>query len=393
MSTRLNLVAPDVMANPYPHFAELRRNAPVCQVEPGGVWAVSRYADAIHVFKNPQIFSSAGLQRSMQPPWLNHNPLAQGLLVMDPPQHTRTRALISRAFGPSMLTRIEPMLRTTTEQLVDMLLSQRSMEFISTCAPRIPAAAIGYLLGVDASLQKHFKHWADQLAAVSATSESDHEGQQRIRDAIQEMEGYLREVVEQRRRQPAQDMVSILLEGNALSEEELMAFLVLLLVAGFETAVNLLGNSMTLLAERPELLERLRGQPDLVPSFVDEVLRYESPAKSTFRLTTQEVELGGVKLPQHAVVIVLLGSACRDDAYVPDGEQFLPDRKTQSNLPFGHGLHFCLGAALARLEGRVVLEALLPRIRGVARKQEPLEWLPSLQIRGLKRLPVEFTPA
>lgn len=397
MRERLNLVDPDVLANPYPHFAELRRDAPVCQVDPGGLWAVTRYADAMHVFKNPQIFSSAGLQRSMLPPWLSHNPIAHSMLVMDPPQHGRARSRISRAFGPSLIARMEPMLRATAEQLTDALVSQRSADFISALALPLPAAAIGHLLGLDTSLHARFKLWCDQLAAVSATSESDLEGQQRIRHDIQEMEGYLREVVEQRRRQPTHDLVSSLLEdggeGDALTDEELMAFLFLLLPAGLETTVNLLGSAILLLSERPELLARLRDQPALLPLFIEEVLRYESPAKSTFRLTLQEVELGGVRLPQHSVLIVLMGSACRDEAYVPDAEQFIPERKTQGNLPFGYGIHFCLGAALARLEARVVLETLLPRIRGLSRKPEPLAWTPSIQIRGLLRLPVEVTPA
>jgi cytochrome P450 len=367
MRRRLNLVDPEVLANPYPHYAELRRNAPVSQVEPGGLWAVTRYADVMHVIKNPQLFSSAGLHRSMLPPWLGHNPLAHSLLVMDPPQHGRARALISHAFGPSMTAQLEPMLRTTAGQLADALVAQRSADFIPAFALPLPAAAIGQLLGLDVSLHSRFKQWSDDLAAVSATAPSDTEGQQRIRHSIQEMEHYLREVVEQRRRQPSQDLVSTLLEGwregEALREEELMAFLFLLLAAGLETTVNLLGNAILLLADRPELLQRLRAQPALLPLFIEEVLRYESPAKSTFRLTLQEVELGGVRLPQHSVLLLLMGSACRDEAYLPDAEQFLPERKTQGNLPFGHGLHFCLGAALTRLEARVALEALLPRIR------------------------------
>jgi cytochrome P450 len=397
MRSRLNLMDPEVLANPYPHFAELRRNAPVCQVEPGGIWAVTRHADVMHIFKNPQLFSSAGLQRSMEPPWLGYNPLARSLLVMDPPVHGRARALVSRAFGPSIIARLEPMIRAITEPLVDSLVSQRSVDFISTMALPLPAAVIGHMLGLDVTLHSRFKVWVDHLAGVSGIAESDLEGQQQTRHSIQEMERYLREVVEQRRLQPTQDVVSTLLEGwkegEALTDEEMMAFLFLFLAAGLDTTVNLLGNALLLLSDRPALLERLRAEPALLPSFIEEVLRYETPAPSTFRLTLQEVELGGVRLPQYSLLVVLLGSACRDEAYLPDAEQFLPDRKTQGNLPFGHGIHFCLGAALARLEARVALEALLPRIRGLSRKPEPLQWTPSFQIRGLKRLPVEVTPA
>ncbi|HZI03078.1 MAG TPA: cytochrome P450, partial [Archangium sp.] len=188
-------------------------------------------------------------------------------------------------------------------------------------------------------------------------------------------------------------LIQARVDGEALTEAELMAFLFLLLVAGFETTVNLLGNAAVLLADHPELLERLRAEPALVPSFIEEVLRYESPAQSTFRLTLEEVELGGVRLPQHSVLILLLGSASRDDAYVPEGERFLLERPQRGNLAFGHGVHFCLGAALSRLEARVALEALLPRIRSLSRGPEPLQWAPSIQLRGLTRLNVEVSPA
>lgn len=397
MSGRLNLVLPEVLANPYPHFARLRRESPVCQVDPGGMWAVTRYADVMHVLKNPQVYSSAGLQRSMEPAWLSHNPVARSVLVMDAPQHGRARALVSRAFGASVLTRLEPMLRATAGQLVSALVDQRTVDFFPALALPLPAAAIGHLLGLDASLYPRFKRWSDDLAAVSATAESDHEGQERIRSTIQEMEHYLREVVAERRREPREDLVSGLLqarvEGETLTDAELMSFLFLLLVAGFETTVNLLGNAVVLLADHPELLARLRAEPALVPAFIEEVLRYESPAKSTFRLTLEEVELGGVKLPRHSVLLLLLGAASRDEAYVPDAERFLLERPERGHLPFGHGAHFCLGAALARLEARVALEALLPRIQGLSRGPEPLQWVPSLQIRGLARLSVEVSPA
>ncbi len=397
MSARVNLLAPEVLANPYPVFAQLRRDAPVCQVEPGGMWAVTRYADVMSVLKNPQLFSSEGLARSMEPPWLGYNPLARSMLVMDPPRHGRSRALISRAFTPTTIARLEPFLRATAERLVDELVARREVDFLQALALPLPAAAIGHLMGLDASLYARFKHWTDHLAAISAISATDLEQQQQVHHTVKEMEGYLKEVIEHRRRHPGDDLVSALLEarleGEALSEAELVGFLFLLLAAGLETTVNLLGNAALLLADRPELLERLRAEPGLLPSFIEEVLRYESPAQSSFRLTTAEVELGGVKLPPYSVLILLFGAACRDEQYVPDAESFVLGRKDPANLPFGHGIHFCLGAPLARLEARVALEALLARIQGLTRKPEAPRWLPSIQVRGLIRLPVQVVPA
>ncbi len=397
MSARVNLLAPEVLANPYPVFAQLRRDAPVCQVEPGGMWAVTRYADVMSVLKNPQLFSSEGLARSMEPPWLGYNPLARSMLVMDPPRHGRSRALISRAFTPTTIARLEPFLRATAERLVDELVARREVDFLQALALPLPAAAIGHLMGLDASLYARFKHWTDHLAAISAISATDLEQQQQVHHTVKEMEGYLKEVIEHRRRHPGDDLVSGLLEarleGEALSEAELVGFLFLLLAAGLETTVNLLGNAALLLADRPELLERLRAEPGLLPSFIEEVLRYESPAQSSFRLTTAEAELGGVKLPPYSVLILLFGAACRDEQYVPDAESFVLGRKDPANLPFGHGIHFCLGAPLARLEARVALEALLARIQGLTRKPEAPRWLPSIQVRGLIRLPVQVVPA
>jgi cytochrome P450 len=397
LSARVNLLAPEVLANPYPVFAELRRDAPICQVEPGGLWAVSRYADVMSVLKNPQLFSSEGLARSMEPAWLGYNPVARSMLVMDPPRHGRARSLISRAFTPAAIARLEPFLRATAERLVEELLERRDADFFQSLALPLPAAAIGHLMGLDASLYSRFKHWSDRIAIVSAISATDIEQQQQVQRTIQEMEGYLKEVLEHRRRESGDDVVSGLLtarvDGEALSDAELMSFLFLLLVAGLETTVNLLGNGALLLADRPELLERLRAEPALIPSFIEEVLRYESPAQASFRLTTAEAELGGVKLPPYSVLILLLGSACRDEQYVPDAERFVLGRKDPANLPFGHGIHFCLGAPLARLEARVTLEALLPRIRSLSRAPEAPRWHPSLQIRGLMSLPVRVEPA
>lgn len=397
LNAHVNLLAPEFLANPYPFFAQMRREAPVCQVEPGGLWAVTRYADVMSVLKNPQLYSSEGLARSMEPPWLGYNPIARSMLVMDPPRHGRARALISRAFTPTTIARLEPFLRATSERLVDALLKAREADFLQALALPLPAAAIGHLMGLDDSLYSRFKHWSDHLAMISAISATDLDQQQQVRHTVKEMEGYLKEVLEHRRQQPGEDLVSGLLaarvEGESLSEAELVGFLFLLLAAGLETTVNLLGNAAFLLADHPELLERLRAEPSLIPAFVEEVLRYESPAQSTFRLTTAEAELGGVKLPPYSVLILLLGAASRDEQYVPDPERFVLGREDSAHLPFGHGAHFCLGAPLARLEARVALEVLLSRIQSLSREPEAPRWHQSIQVRGIVRLPVRVVPA
>lgn len=396
MSTRPNLMAPEVIANPYPLFAELRRKSPVCQVDPGGLWAVSRYEDVTYVFKNPQLFSAEGLARALEPSWLQRNPLARSLPAIDPPDHTKLRALVNRAFGPAMLSQLEPWIRVTAEELAQSLIEQRTADFMSGFAVPLPAAVIGHLLGLDASLYTRLKSWSDDLVSISSTLESDTQKHEQIRRTAAEMESYLREELEQRRRAPGSDMISNLLQakvdGKALTDEELMSFFFLLVVTGLETTANLLGSAALWLTEHPEMLERLRAQPALIPAFVEESLRYDSPALGAFRMTTQETLLAGVKIPPRSMLILLLNSAARDEEYVPEPERFLLDRPVQS-LPFGHGLHFCLGAALARLEARLALEALLPRVRRLTRAPGPVEWNFNIQIRGLKRLSVEMVAA
>lgn len=397
MHERINLLAPEVLANPYPYYARMRRDSPVCQVDPGGLWAVTRHDDILHVLKNFQLFSSEGLRRLMEPPWLGRNPAARSPLAMDPPQHGRLRALVTRAFGPHTVARLEPFLRDVTERLMAAMLERREVDFMLALAAPLPAATMGRLLGIEDNLHSHIKRWSDSLAAVAGVPEADIEWQARIRSSIQEMESSLRQALERSRHVPGNDLISDLLaarmDGEALTEAEIIDFLVLLLAAGFETTTHLLGNTALMLADHPEIQERLRGHPTLIPAFVDEVLRYDSPAPGTFRMTTTDIELGGVKLPPNSLILVLVASGCHDEACAPDAERFVLERSGPMNFPFGHGIHFCLGASLARLEAKVALETLLSCTRSLSRKAEPLDWVPALQVRGLAKLAVEVLPA
>jgi cytochrome P450 len=398
MSSRLNLLAPEVRDNPYPTFAELRRNAPVCQVEPGGLWAVSRYEDVLQVIKTSQLFSSEGFRLTTAPPWLGRsNPLTDSMLFRDPPNHGRLRALVSRAFTPAILAQQEPGLRARAEKLVTRLLDRRSVDFVEDFAMPVPASVIGALLGLDPSLHSRFKSWANDIIAIGGTAPDDIPTQDQCRRTIVEMEMYLQQVLDSRRASPGEDMLSELIkariDGESLTNEELMGFLVLLLMAGLETTANLLSHSARMLAAHPDVMARLRADPSLIPRFIEEVMRYEPPVQASLRMCTDDVMLGGVHLPRGAVVLALQGSATHDERHFPDPERFDIDREGPQNLPFGHGIHFCLGAPLARLEARVALEVLLARVGRLELRTERIDWTPSLTIRGIKTLPVEVWPA
>ncbi|UQA60639.1 cytochrome P450 [Polyangium aurulentum] len=398
MTIRYNLLSPELKTNPYPAYAEMRRNAPVCQVDPGGMWAVTRLDDVVHVLKNPQLFSSRGFGVATNPPWLGGNPFSESMITLDPPEHGRLRGLISRAFGPSAMARVEPRVRAYAEQVVAELPMEQSVDILPTYALRIPANVIGDLLGLSPSLHAHLKRWADLITGgVTTVRPDDHERKQMARDAVTDLRRYFGEFLEERRRAPADDLASELLQaeldGQALKQDELIAFMALLLVGGIETVVHLLGASLLVLLERPELLERLRADRSLIPAFIEEVLRYEPPVHAAPRTTTQEVELGGVKLPKGAPLLVMLGSATRDEAHFPDPDRFDIERGGSKNIPFGHGVHFCLGAPLARLEGRLALEALFDRVGRLSRGSDAMTWHRTLVVRGVGSLPIVLHPA
>ncbi|MFB1479954.1 cytochrome P450 [Corallococcus sp. RDP092CA] len=391
MTGRVNLMAPEVRANPYPVYAELRRNAPVCQVEPGGLWAITRFEDVAAAFKNPQVFSSAGVRTTTAPPWLGHNPFSESMIVMDPPRHMRLRALVSRAWTPTAVNRLEPRIRGFAQSLAERLSPEREVDFVDAFAMPLPASVIGELFALDPTMTARYKRWSVDLSSVSGTTEQDTHRHASIRATVREMEDYLSDVVAERRRHPQDDMVSDLVrsrvDGEALTDAEVMSFLFLLVVAGLETTVQLVSHCVRLLMEQPHLVARLREQPSQVGRFVEEVLRYEPSVHGLVRVTTRETEVAGVVIPEGARVALMIGSACRDGERFKDPDTFDMDREGVNNMPFGHGIHFCLGAPLARLEARVGLEVLLSRFTRFT-PTGPVKWNTSLTVRGPLSLPL-----
>jgi cytochrome P450 len=318
------------------------------------------------------------------------------LFVDDPKQHGRLRGAANRAFQPAGLARIEPFLRATADELTTHLLGRRTVDFIEDFALPLPASVIGALLGLDPSLNPRFKQWADGIVAISASQPEDTERVAYCKRTVAEMEQYMGEVIAQRRSAPTDDMVSELIRASgdeALTDNELIGFLFLMLVAGLETTMHLLGHSARILAEHPDLLERLRANRSLIPAFIEEVLRFEPPVQATMRMCTEDVTLSGVTVPLGSVLVALMASAVRDVLFAPRAELFRVEREGPRSLGFGPGLHFCLGAALARLEARVALETLIPRCEGLALRPEPIEWNVSMTVRGVRNLPLEVRSA
>ena len=398
MSAPPDLLAPEVRANPYPLYARLRREAPVCQVEPRGMWLLTRQQEVLYALKHPELFSSSGLARALDVGWLGRpHPLTAAMSFTDPPRHGRLRALVQQAFSSAAIARVEPFIRSVAEPLAENLVEQRRVDFISAFAMPLASSIIGYLLGLDTFLFRRVRQWAQDVAAINAVPLGDPGRQERVRSSVEELAAYLEEAIDGRRDHPRDDFVSHLLlarvDGEALTQQELLGFLFLLLVAGLETTVLLLGNSMSLLRAHPEVLAKVRADPAQVPRLIDEVLRFEPPVQGPLRVLTTEVELAGARMPAGALVMPVVASALRDEQHVQDGERFNMEREPVGSLAFGHGVHFCLGMSLAKLESRVALEVLLPACGRLGGEPEQMQWSRALSMRGPLSLPIEVLPA
>lgn len=398
METRPNLFDPQIWANPYPLYAQLRRARPVCQIDPHGVWAISRYDDALFALRSPQIFSSAGFRNVWVPTWFPESPLVHALLIQDPPAHTRLRALTQRAFSPRAMSILESRSRAIAKELSERMVASSEVDFFSDFALALPARIIIEICGLDPGLQVNFKRWG---AAVAAIGISDPALIAQVRTDFEEMIGCLREVLEDRRRHPKDDIVTELLKadpvtGDRMTDGEILAFLATILPAGFETSAGLLANAARILALRPQDVARLRADPGLVPQYLEEVLRYDSVAQSVARICQEEVEVAGVRLEAGTLVLILLGSANRDETKFPEPDLFDPDRfapgkEGAKHLSFSYGIHYCLGAALARTECRVGIEALLACCEQLSIGSAPIDWSLSLSVRVPVSLPMRLS--
>lgn len=389
---RINLFSPEMCADPYPVYAEMRRSSPVCKVDPIGCWAVTRYEDAVHVLKENSLFSAAGIAHMIQNPGVGHNPIADSLAVMDPPAHTKLRALVSRAFGAAIIPRVEPIARAAAAEGAEQLRGGDFVDFYKAFSVPVPAAVIANLLGLDPALRDSFMRWSAHIVSINPAMPP--EKLDDVRESVTTLRRYLTEVIAARRNEPRDDLVSDLIaaevDGQALTHDELMGFLFLLLVAGLETTSHLLTNAVRLLVRRRDVHDRIRRDPTLIPAFVEEILRFDPPVYADIRLTTADVQVGGTAIPAGSLITVLLGSVNRDERLFDDPDTFDIDRPRQAGFSFTYGIHSCLGAALARAEARMALEALCSLPGYFEEQPGEKEWAISATVRGLLRYPVRL---
>jgi len=388
------LTDPAAVADPYPYYREIREQAPIFQTSITGTWVLSRFADGRALLRDPRAGSGAGLSEDRvgidgSRRRDRNGPLS--MLFLNPPDHTRIRGLVSRAFTPRRVEQLRPEVEEMCRGLLDELDGEG--DFVSSVAFPLPANVISALVGVPKADRDELRPLISALAVgIEPTATSDELAA--AETASGAITDYLTSLIAVRRAEPADDLLSALLQASdgedRLSETEVIVNTLLIYAAGFETTTHLLGNTVRQLVAHPEQLQRLRDDRSLVPSAIEEVLRFDPPVQLDGRYLFDDIEIAGVRLPAGSSTMVLLGAANRDPALVEEPERFDVGRTDTQVLSFGSGIHFCLGAALARLEGQVVLGELLDRWPKWELAGEPT-WRSRITLRGVEQLPVAFS--
>ncbi|MGW3073901.1 cytochrome P450 family protein [Kitasatospora sp. NPDC001132] len=382
---------PGFFRDPYPTYAALRRNGAVQKLPGAGHkagYVVTGYAEAKQALADPRLskdtkrfFAGKETGRNLHPA------VSQSMLATDPPGHTRLRRLVTKAFTPGAVDRLRPYIENVVDELLDHWTPGEQVDVIETFAVPLPVTVICQLLGVPETDRESVRRWSNDLFAAGQPD--------RIDAASHAVADYMADLIAAKRRTPDDSLLHDLIRArdgqDKLSEDELVSLAVLLLVAGHETTTNLIGNGLLALLQAPDALHRLRERPDLVEASIDELLRLDSPlSTATFRFTTEAISLGGTEIPAGSPVLIAPGAANRDPARFPEPDRLDLDRDAQGHLAFGHGIHRCLGAPLARAEGEIALRALITRFPQLhlAIPNSKLRWRHTRLMRGLESLPV-----
>jgi pimeloyl-[acyl-carrier protein] synthase len=392
----------DLVRNPYPFYEQIRKEGNI-------VWssAVEKRWVAVGYNVNVMCLTDNRFSVEPSPEYMeqvgqmqhssHHADLITGLtkfmLAQDPPQHTRVRKLVNKAFTRAEVSDMSALIQKIIDQLIDGVISSGKMDLIADFAFPLPLTIICGVLGFPQSDHEILKHWTEAIIPTIepvASEEILHDGG----TAATEMFNYFREQIQYRRQKPQQDLLSALVQaeegGDTLSLDELLANLLLLVIAGHETTVNLIGNGMLSLIEHPQQMDKLRKNPDLIPSAIEEFLRYQSPLQMTDRYVKDNMEIEGQQLKKGDRVSLILGAANRDPQQFEDPNTFNIERQPNKHLAFGQGIHFCVGAPLARFEGKLAFEQLLSKLANIILDADNVQYKPVVGFRGLSSLPIKF---
>ena len=412
---------PEAIACPYPHFARMREESPIHHVPELGFAMVTRYKDVLEIARKPEVFSSRmptgpammksmmeGLMEAVQQSpdlmeVMSKSPIAAPqpvLLMADPPLHTRQRGLVARAFAPKRVAGMDDGIRDIAEALVDEFIDDGHVELVTQFGVKLPLIVIADALGVPRDELPTFKLWSDDFVVAIGNHKLSTERLVQMMKSQAAFADYFREKIAERRAEPRDDLISDIVharldDGEELSEEEMLGMFSQFLVAGNETTTKMLASGMRLLIDHPDQLELVRSDSSLLPALVDEVLRMESPVQGLFRTANVDTEIGGVAIEAGTHLMLVYASGNRDEAVFEDADRFDVTRaNSKVHLAFGQGPHFCIGAALARAEGRIGFEVLLRRLSNIRYAEgNTFEYEESYVLHGLKELHLEFDKA
>jgi cytochrome P450 len=398
---QVNILSPDFKSNPFPLLARLRAEQPVCRVtlpDKTPVWLVTRYEDVKTLLTDERFaknrYNALTPEQLRRQPWVPpmFRPLERTMIDLDPPDHTRLRQLVHKAFTPRLIERMRERVQTLANELLDAVSQKGEMDLIRDYALPLPMTIITEILGVPIQDRDKFHKWSKVIVSVNQFNAN-----WRVIPAIWKFNRYLRRFFRVRRDDLRDDLVSALMQAeedcDRMSEDELLAMVFLLLVAGHETTVNLIGSGTLELLQHPDQIEKLRRDPSLIKSAIEELLRYTAPVfMSTERYAREDVTIQGVTIPRGEMALGVIGSANRDETVFENPDTLDLERAPNKHLSFGLGIHYCLGASLARLEAEIAINTLLGRMPDLRLKgaQESLRWRRSLILRGLDALPVKF---
>lgn len=394
---KFNPFLPEFHAHPYPTYQRLQLEDPV-HLSSIGAWVMTRYCDVVKALRDPRLSSKQSQISSYSSYQQSNSPVvslsSQLLFFRDPPDHTRLRKLVTKAFNVRVIEEMRPHIQQIVDELINKVKDTGAMDIIADLSRPLPVRGIAQMLGIPLADSDQLQQWSDCLSYILDPIKSSNTRQQ-LNQSILEFRDYLRNLVQQRRQNPENDLISALIqardERDMLSEDELLVTCILLFATGEETTVNLIGNGMLTLLSHQDQLEKLKQNPSLIQSAVEEILRYESPVQISGRTVLDNLEIGGKVIRKGSPVFLILGAANRDSAHFCNPNQFNITRCENNHLAFGDGIHYCLGAALARIQGQIAINTLIQRLPNMKLQVDQPKWRENIFLRGLTTLPVTFS--